>query len=201
MLSQWFEIITTCITLACLCRCPCYRSPESNSIFRNERRNRHVCRCCIINRQRLRKILRFHRHYYSLPETTNAANYATTRAANRTSTTRLLLTIIYYFFPPLPPFWNVSRTIVTFIIDPALSGKKRVCNVSTSVSKPTCQFVVINLFIFPIDRGRKWESFGKSNGEINLLHSNGALSIRIMVGWDDMYALFLIIDNNRELKI
>lgn len=104
MLSQWFEIITTCITLACLCRCPCYRSPESNSIFRNERRNRHVCRCCIINRQRLRKILRFHRHYYSLPETTNAANYATTRAANRTSTTRLLLTIIYYFFPPSPRF-------------------------------------------------------------------------------------------------
>lgn len=109
MLSQWFEIITTCITLACLCRCPCYRSPESNSIFRNERRNRHVCRCCIINRQRLRKILRFHRHYYSLPETTNAANYATTRAANRTSTTRLLLTIIYYFFPPSPVLKRVTN--------------------------------------------------------------------------------------------
>lgn len=175
--------------------------PNRIEFFENEKESPTVCHSCIINRQRYVKFFvstdRY--YYYSLAETTNAANYTTTRAANRTSTTRLLLTIIYYFFPL--PFWNVSRTIVLLSLSILLyPGKKRVCNVSTSVSKPTCQFVVINVFIFAIDRERKWESFGKSKGEIGLLRSIQCIVNKNNGGMGWCVCTFSD-DNNRDRKL
>lgn len=210
-LSEWF-VQRVYITLALLCR-PLLSPPrvEFNFSIRTKRNRHNSVRSAYHSQTTLRKVLPFpfrhcfDRHrasssYCYSTETTNAANYTTTRAANRTSTTRLLLTIIYYFFTLPPPVWNVSRTIVTFIIDPALSGKKRVCNVSTSVSKPTCHFAVINVFILAIDRERKRESFGKSKQGRNRFASfNGVLSIRIMKGC--IYIYTFSNDNNRDRKL
>lgn len=130
MLSQWFEIIAITHSHKQLAR---LSSPTNRIQFFETRRNRHVS----LTDNVLRKILRCPRTLFRptssdiiIRITTNAANYTTTRAeliAHVRNTTFINDHLL--FFPPSPLlFRNVSRTIVTFIIDPALCGKKRVCN-------------------------------------------------------------------------